>query len=98
MLRQVPSVEDDEVIVYCAVEGLDSNGRLRRVDEAIRVLPIQIGNVQLRAIQSTTAAGMAEAARLLVENQHQGVLFQSQIDPESFLNGPFVKPVYYGKD
>ena len=98
MLRHVPSVEDDEVIVYCAVEGLDSYGRLRRIDEALRVLPIQIGDVTLRAIQSTTAAGMAEAARLIVENQHRGVLFQSQIDSAEFLNGPFVKPVYYGQE
>ena len=97
MLRQVPSMEDDEVIVYCAVEGADSEGRLRRVDAAIRVLPMTIGKVQLRAIQSTTAAGMAEAARILIETNHQGVLFQSQIDADSFLSGPFVGPVYYGQ-
>jgi saccharopine dehydrogenase-like NADP-dependent oxidoreductase len=96
MLNAIPSMEDDEVIVYCAVEGKDSNGRLRRIDQDLRVLPMTIGEVTLRAIQSTTAAGMAEAARIVVEQDHKGVLFQSQIDPDAFLNGPFVRPVYYG--
>lgn len=95
MLEVIPSVDDDEVIVFCAVEGKDNMGRLRRVEEAIRVLPMQIGEVTLRAIQSTTAAGMAEAARILIENDHKGVLFQSEIDTESFLNGPFIAPVYF---
>ena len=94
MLKEVPSLEDDVVIVYAAVQGLDSDGILRRVEASYRIEPIQIGEVTLRAIQSTTAAGMAEVARILLEGNHQGVLLQSQLDPANFMSGPFVSAIY----
>ena len=39
---------------------------------------------------SINYCGMAEVARLLLEKNHQGILFQSQIDTVDYLNGPFV--------
>ena len=94
MLSEISAVEEDLIIVYAAVEGKDSTGVLRRVEASYRVEPIQIGNVKLRAIQSTTAAGMAEVARILLEGNHKGVLLQSQIDSVSYLNGPFAGAIY----
>ena len=94
MLSQIPRVEDDEVIVYAAVQGKDSQGVLRRVEQDYRILPLKIGNGILRAIQTTTAAGMAECARMLLTQDIKGPLLQSQIDPEEFLNGPFVSAIY----
>jgi len=94
MLSQIPRVEDDEVIVYAAVQGLDSTGVLRRVEADYRILPLHIEGQTLRAIQSTTAAGMAECARILLTKDIKGPLLQSQIDPQDFLSGPFVSLVY----
>ncbi len=94
MLSEISAVEEDLIIVYAAVEGKDANGVLRRVEASYRVEPMQIGDIKLRAIQSTTAAGMAEVARILLDNNHSGVLLQSQIDPVAYLNGPFAGVVY----
>ena len=94
MLSQIPRVEDDEVIVYAAVQGKDAQGVLRRVEQDYRILPLKIGNGILRAIQTTTAAGMAECARMLLTKEITGPLLQSQIDPQEFLNGPFVSAIY----
>jgi saccharopine dehydrogenase-like NADP-dependent oxidoreductase len=94
MLSQIPRVEDDEVIVYAAVQGTDAQGMIRRIEVDYRVFPLKIGNGFLRAIQSTTAAGMAECARMLLTKDIKGHLLQSQLDPEEYLNGPFVSLVY----
>ncbi len=93
--RVVPHVaEGDFVVVYAAVEGPDAGGVLRRLETALRIAPLRCGAHTLRAIQATTAAGMAESARLLLSGRHTGLVLQSQIEPESFLAGPFVGPVY----
>jgi saccharopine dehydrogenase-like NADP-dependent oxidoreductase len=95
MLRAVPRVEEgDFVVVYAAVQGRDAGGTLHRLETARRVSPVRCGARILRAIQATTAAGMAESARLLLSGRHHGAVLQSQIDPESFLAGPFVGPIY----
>jgi saccharopine dehydrogenase-like NADP-dependent oxidoreductase len=95
LLRLVPHVaQGDFVVAYAAVQGPDAGGVLRRLETALRIDPFRCGTRTLRAIQATTAAGMAESARLLVSGRHTGVVLQSQIDPESFLAGPFVGPVY----
>ena len=94
MISTIPSVEDDIVVIYTAVEGLDSNGVLRRLEESFWVDPIEVGNTTLRAIQATTAAGMAEAARILLTSNHKGVLLQSQFDTEDYLSGPFISAIY----
>ncbi len=94
MLHEVPSVEDDVVIVYSCVQGKDKNGVLRAIEKSYRVEPMKVGTQTLRAIQSTTAAPLAEVARMLLTGRWKGVVLQSHIDPIEFLNGPFVSAVY----
>ncbi|MEM8909509.1 MAG: saccharopine dehydrogenase, partial [Bacteroidota bacterium] len=72
----------------------DQRGILRAIQRHYRIEPKLVGTKQLRAIQTTTAAPLAEAARMLLTNQWQGPVFQSQIDPESFMHGPFVSGIY----
>ena len=55
---------------------------------------MMVGKYRLRAIQTTTAAPLLQAAHLLLELPQRGVILQSQIDPEPFLNGKFVRKVY----
>jgi saccharopine dehydrogenase-like NADP-dependent oxidoreductase len=90
----VPFVEDDVVVLYAAVEGRGTDGILHRLESARVIHPRQIGGHRLKAIQITTAAGLAESARLLLRDRIRGVYLQSQIDPERFLDGPFVSSIY----
>ncbi len=92
----VPHCEDDQIVLYAAVEGKDEAGILRRREIAKRILPQKIGKYRLRAIQTTTAAPLLQAAQLLLESKMAGVILQSQIDPKKFLNGNFILPVYGG--
>ncbi|MEM9548029.1 MAG: saccharopine dehydrogenase C-terminal domain-containing protein [Bacteroidota bacterium] len=94
MLDQIPSVEDDVVIVYASVTGKDKQNKLRKIEKAYEVSPSQVGNKVLRAIQSTTAAPLCEMARMMIENEWAGTVLQSQIDPEAFMNGPYVSAIY----
>lgn len=90
----IPHIEDDKIILYAAVEGKDATGILRRREIAKCILPQKVGKHQLRAIQTTTAAPLAQAAQLLLETPHNGVILQSQIDSKSFLNGNYILKVY----
>jgi saccharopine dehydrogenase-like NADP-dependent oxidoreductase len=90
----IPHIEDDQIVLYAAVEGKDAEGILRRREIAKCILPQKVGKHQLRAIQTTTAAPLAQAAQLLLENPHNGVILQSQIDPTAFLNGNYIVRVY----
>jgi saccharopine dehydrogenase-like NADP-dependent oxidoreductase len=90
----IPHVEDDQIVLYAAVEGKDASGILRRREIAKRIVPQIVGKHQLRAIQTTTAAPLAQAAQLLLESSLSGVILQSQIDPIAFLNGNYIVPVY----
>ena len=94
MLDQVPMVEDDQVIIHANVMGKDKNGLLRSVEKAYKILPSTVGKHKLRAIQSTTASALAQACAMLLEGQLKDVVFQSEIDPDAFLNGKFVAPFY----
>jgi saccharopine dehydrogenase-like NADP-dependent oxidoreductase len=94
MSKVVPMVEDDLIIIYVFVTGQDAHGVLHKVESSYRITPKYINGKKLRAIQSTTAAPMAECARLLLEGKWKGVVLQSQVDPNSFLSGPFVESVY----
>lgn len=94
MQEAIPHIEDDQIILYAAIEGKDIEGVLRRREIAKTIFPQKIGNHQLRAIQTTTAAPLAQAAQLLLEGKYRGVLLQSQIDSTAFLNGDFVSRVY----
>lgn len=95
MLEVVPQVENDAVVVYASVQGRDGIGYLHRADVFRLVRPLEIGGRWLRAIQATTAAGLAECAHLLLEGKlAAGPVLQSEIDPETYLAGPFVRRVY----
>ena len=94
MQHEIPLMEDDQIILYAAVEGKDIKGVLRRREVSKCILPLKIGNHILRAIQITTAAPLVQSAQLLLENNLKGVILQSQIETESFLNGNFIIPVY----
>jgi saccharopine dehydrogenase-like NADP-dependent oxidoreductase len=90
----IPHIEDDQIVLYAAVQGKDTLGILRRQEIAKRIRPQKVGKHLLRAIQTTTAAPLVQAAQLLLENKLSGVILQSQIDPVKFLNGNYIVPVY----
>ena len=94
MEREVPYVDDDLVTTYAAVEGRAADGSMRRLEDARVIRPCRIGARSLKAIQATTAAGLAESARLLLEGDCHGICLQSQIDAARFLGGPFVSTIY----
>ena len=94
MQEVIPAIEDDQIVLYTAVEGTDSTGILRRREISKRILPQIVGKRKLRAIQTSTAAPLAQAAQLLLESSLTGVALQSQIDPKTFLKGNYVVRVY----
>ena len=94
MEKQIPYIEDDQIILYAAVQGKDCKGILRRREISKHILPQKVGKYQLRAIQTTTAAPLIQSAQLLLESSCKGVVLQSQIDSKAFLNGNFIIPVY----
>jgi saccharopine dehydrogenase-like NADP-dependent oxidoreductase len=95
MEASVPFMEDDLVVIYAAVEGRGADGTLRRLEKSHLIRPRRVGARTLKAIQSTTTAGLAESARLLLTENLQGVCLQSQIDPAQFMAGPFVAEIYH---
>ncbi len=94
MEEAIPHVEDDQIVLYAAVEGKDAAGVLRRREVSKQIFPQRVGKHLLRAIQLTTAAPLIQAAQLLLESDLKGAVLQSQIDPDTFLHGSFVKSVY----
>jgi hypothetical protein len=95
--RAIPAIERDQVVIYAAVEGPDAHGVRHRLDEHLVVEPRRVGRHTLKAIQLTTAAGLAESTRMLLSGELTGVVLQSRIDPERWLGGPFVRRGYYGE-
>lgn len=94
MLSDIPMVEDDFVIVYADAKGKDHKGAYRAIEKSYKMYPQVFGGQTLRAIQTTTAVPLCESARLLLKGNLSGPVFQSQLDTESFMNGPFVSKVY----
>jgi saccharopine dehydrogenase-like NADP-dependent oxidoreductase len=94
MEATVPFMEDDLVVIYAGVEGRGADGTLRRLEKFHQIRPRRFGARTLKAIQSTTTAGLAESARFLLTEQPQGVCLQSQIDPAPYMAGPFVAEIY----
>ena len=94
MQEVIPTIEDDQIVLYAAIEGRDSTGILRRREISKRILPQIVGKRKLRAIQTSTAAPLAQAAQLLLESSLTGVALQSQIDSSAFLKGNYVVRVY----
>ena len=97
MLNTIPSVEDDEVLIYASATGKDKKGRLRSKEKSYKIYPSLVGTKKLRAIQSTTASALCEIAYMMLNTKGlKGAVFQSQIPTNEFLNGPFVKSIYGG--
>jgi saccharopine dehydrogenase-like NADP-dependent oxidoreductase len=94
MEEEIPHVEDDQIVLYAAVQGKDSSGVLRRREVSKQISPQRVGKHILRAIQATTAVPMIQSAQLVLESNLKGVILQSQINPDTFLNGDFVRSVY----
>jgi len=93
-LQEIPAVEDDFVLVHASVEGFDGQGIRRIIEKAFFVEPLEINGKTLRAIQTTTAAPLIEAAMMLLSGDYKGVILQSQINPQKFLQGSFVSRIY----
>lgn len=64
------------------------------IEKAYFVEPLEINGHSLRAIQTTTAAPLCEAAMMLLTNEYKGVILQSQLEPSRFLAGKFVSRIY----
>jgi saccharopine dehydrogenase-like NADP-dependent oxidoreductase len=94
MEATVPFMEDDLVVVYAGVEGRGADGALRRLEKSLLIRPSRVGARTLKAIQSTTTAGLAESARFLLTEDPKGICLQSQIDSAHFMAGPFVARIY----
>lgn len=94
MLQEIPSVEDDLVLVHASVDGFDAGGRRRMIEKAYFVEPREINGKRLRAIQTTTAAPLCQSAMMLLQGNLKGVIFQSQIPPDEFMKGKFVSEIY----
>jgi len=94
MLDNIPAVEDDTVVVYASVRGADNHGTLRAMEKSIIVKPSEIMGFRLRAIQTTTAAPLCQAAIMLLDGKLKGPVFQSEINAHAFLNGDIVAGIY----
>jgi saccharopine dehydrogenase-like NADP-dependent oxidoreductase len=94
MRREIPHVEEDFVLVHASVEGFDKTGTRRRLENSFRMDAIELAGQKLRAIQTTTAAPLAQSAAMLLTGKYKGVVLQSQIKPDEFLNGNFIRRVY----
>lgn len=94
MLAEIPSVEDDLVLVHASVDGFDKQGRRRMIEKAFFVKPLKINGKNLRAIQTTTAAPLCESAMMLLKGDLKGVVLQSRIEPTEFMKGIFVSKIY----
>ena len=94
MLNLIPAVEDDEVLIFATVIGRDQKGMLRAKEKSYKIYPSVIGKQRLRAIQTTTASPLCEICRMLLSNKWKGTIYQSEIDPDEFLSGPYVRKVY----
>lgn len=53
-----------------------------------------MGDKTLRAIQTTTAGPLCQVGLMLLEGNYKGPVYQSQIDPDSFLSGEIVSKIY----
>ncbi len=64
------------------------------LEKAFFVHPTELNGNHLRAIQTTTAAPLCQAATMLLSNKYKGVIPQSQIDAREFLKGDFISKIY----
>jgi saccharopine dehydrogenase-like NADP-dependent oxidoreductase len=64
------------------------------LEKAFFVEPLELNGHKLRAIQTTTAVPMLESAMMLLSGKYKGVILQSQLNPNEFMNGKFVSKIY----
>lgn len=95
MVKEVPHIEDDVIVIYASVTGYDKDGILRSMQQAYHIYPLEVGGITMRAIQTCTAAPLVECARLLATGEYQGIITQSQIAPEAILDGTIVRQAYH---
>lgn len=94
MITSIPYVEDDQIVLYAAVQGKDSKGTLRRREITKIIHPQTVGRHQLRAIQTTTAVPLIQSIQWLLEKNTKGITLQSSLYPKEFLNGAYIVHVY----
>lgn len=97
MSEIIPFNDVDTIILYVSVKGKNKAGQLHIMERHMQIDPIKYGNHLLKAIQVTTAAPLLECARMLLSNKYKGVILQSQIETEEFLDGMFITQVYNNK-
>jgi hypothetical protein len=61
----IPQIEEDQIVLYAAVEGKTSKGFCEEVSS---IYFLKSGNHQLRAIQTTTAAPLVQAVNYYLNN------------------------------
>lgn len=97
MKQVIPNVDEDLIILYVGITGKDASGSIRIKERSLRIEPSFVGSHKLKAIQTTTAAPMLEAARMLLSGKYKGPMLQSQIETQEFLSGSFVQMVFNQK-
>jgi hypothetical protein len=83
MQAVIPQIEEDQIVLYAAVEGKDIEGVLRR-REVSSIYFLKSGNHQLRAIQTTTAAPLVQAAQYYLNNPTKEYFFKVRLIRKSF--------------
>lgn len=94
LVEHVPIVEDDWVLVYVSVSGQDATGAYRMIDRFVDVTPGVWGGHRLTAIQATTTAAALQAIDLLLTQELQGIIFQTDLPPDAYLGGRMVREIY----
>lgn len=97
MKQAIPNVDEDLIVLYVGITGKDASGTIRIKERSLRIEPSYVGSHKLKAIQTTTAAPMLEAARMLLTGKYKGPMLQSQIDTQEFLSGSFVQMIFNQK-
>ena len=97
MLNNIPTVEDDIIIIYASATGRDKSGVLRSLESSFKIPPMKVGGQMLRGIQSTTAGPLAQSCKMLLTGDLKGVVFQSELNTNDFMNGSIVRRIYFGE-
>lgn len=94
MLEDTPIQDQDRVLIYCSVSGM--NADQNRFEKILfrEIPPIQMGNTTITAIQRTTAASLAQTAILLLSNRFSGIITQSKYPLDEFMQGAIVREHY----
>lgn len=93
-MSQIGSVDSDNFVFYCSLQGTDKDGRPRRLEKAYKIMPKKLGNKMLRAKQTTTPTPLCEMTIMMVRKNMKRIFFQSQASTKEFIDGEFVKDNY----